>query len=145
MPTSKGSPLRRKERFGPREDERQHRQDAWAEDGQYPAEIGENEEKHVPVPPAPGFGSPIPDPTTADAAIFDRLSFVTCLSLQRVHAPASAWDQRGEWQVTAKNLIAYAIILIAIVAVVIAIVRSRRRRTPHYERINLIDEDESGR
>lgn len=47
----------------------------------------------------------------------------------------------GEHDVTARQLVAYAIIFVAVAAIVVAIVRSRRRRTPHYERINLIDDD----
>jgi hypothetical protein len=43
--------------------------------------------------------------------------------------------------VTAKNLIAYAIILFALVGVVVMIVRSRRRPASRHQRINITRDD----
>jgi hypothetical protein len=43
--------------------------------------------------------------------------------------------------VSIRHLIAYAIIILALVGIVLVILRSRRRRVPHYERIDITRDD----
>ena len=56
-------------------------------------------------------------------------------------ATGSAARRRGESEVTAKHLIAYAIILLALAGIALVILRSRRRSAVHHERIDITRDD----
>ena len=74
MPTSIGSVLRAKAAPGAGENERQHRQDARADDGQNAAEVGEKDNQHLRASPSRSFRSrPLSDAALDTRSDRDRM------------------------------------------------------------------------